>query len=94
MIDTHTVKMLAQYKAWADKVMFDGVAALPPGEAEKERKTLFKSISLAGASRTPRARLLRAQPHAAFRIAEALGCTAEDKQLVHRLGRSAEPGVA
>jgi uncharacterized damage-inducible protein DinB len=44
MIDTHTVKMLAQYKAWADKVMFDGVAALPPGEAEKERKTLFKSI--------------------------------------------------
>ena len=44
MIDTHTVKMLAQYKAWADKVMFDSVAALPPGEAEKERKTLFKSI--------------------------------------------------
>lgn len=44
MIDTGTVKMLAQYKAWADKVMFDGVAALPPGEAGKERKTLFKSI--------------------------------------------------
>src|SRR5947208_10021261 len=44
MIDMHTVKMLAQYKAWADKVMFDGVAALPAGEAEKERKTLFKSI--------------------------------------------------
>jgi uncharacterized damage-inducible protein DinB len=44
MIDTRTVKMLAQYKAWADKVTFDGVAALPPGEAEKERKTLFKTI--------------------------------------------------
>lgn len=44
MLDTRTVKMLAQHKAWADKVMFDGVAALPPGEAEKERKTLFKSI--------------------------------------------------
>jgi uncharacterized damage-inducible protein DinB len=44
MTDTRTVKMLAQYKAWADKVMFDGVAALPPGEAEKERKTLFKTI--------------------------------------------------
>jgi uncharacterized damage-inducible protein DinB len=44
MVDTHTVKMLAQYKAWADKVIFNGVAALPPGEAEKERKTLFKSI--------------------------------------------------
>ena len=44
MIDTRTVKMLAQYRAWADKVMFDGVAALPPGEADKERKTLFKTI--------------------------------------------------
>src|SRR5262249_17664578 len=44
MVGTRTVKMLAQYKAWADKVIFDGVAALPPGEAEKERKTLFKTI--------------------------------------------------
>ena len=44
MLNTETVQMLAQYKAWADKVMFDGVAALPPGEAEKERKTLFKTI--------------------------------------------------
>jgi hypothetical protein len=44
MAGTLTVKMLAQYKAWADKVIFDGVAALPPGEAEKERKTLFKTI--------------------------------------------------
>jgi len=44
MIDTRTVKMLAQYRAWADKVMFDGVATLPPGEADKERKTLFKTI--------------------------------------------------
>ena len=44
MVDTHTVKMFAHYKAWADKVIFDGVAALPPGEAEKERKTLFKTI--------------------------------------------------
>src|SRR6201996_6591487 len=43
-MDTQTAKMLAQYKAWADKVMFDGVAALPPGEAEKERKTLFKTM--------------------------------------------------
>jgi uncharacterized damage-inducible protein DinB len=44
MIDTRTVKLLARYKAWADKVIFDGVAALPSGEAEKERKTLFKSM--------------------------------------------------
>src|SRR5262249_23606538 len=44
MVGTRTVRMLAHYKAWADKVMFDGVAALPPGEAERERKTLFKTI--------------------------------------------------
>jgi uncharacterized damage-inducible protein DinB len=44
MIDTRTAKMLAHYKAWADKVMFDGVAALPAAEVTKERKTLFKSI--------------------------------------------------
>src|ERR1700751_572932 len=44
MLNTKTARMLAHYKAWADKVMFDGVAALPPGEAEKERTTLFKSM--------------------------------------------------
>ena len=44
MVDTRTAKMLARYKAWADEVFFDGVARLPPGEAEKERKTLFKTI--------------------------------------------------
>jgi uncharacterized damage-inducible protein DinB len=44
MLNTKTARMLAHYKAWADKVMFDGVAALPPGEAEKERKTLFKTM--------------------------------------------------
>jgi uncharacterized damage-inducible protein DinB len=43
-MNMQTASMLARYKAWADKVMFDGVAALPPGEAEKERKTLFKTI--------------------------------------------------
>ena len=44
MLNTKTARMLAHYKAWADKVMFDGVAALPPGEAAKERKTLFKTM--------------------------------------------------
>ena len=44
MVDTRTARMLARYKAWADEVFFDGVAALPAGEAEKERKTLFKTI--------------------------------------------------
>ena len=43
-MDTKTANMLAHYKAWADRVTFDGVAKLPPGEAEKERKTLFKTI--------------------------------------------------
>jgi uncharacterized damage-inducible protein DinB len=44
MMNTQTATMLAQYKAWADTVMFESVAALPPGEAERERKTLFKTI--------------------------------------------------
>jgi uncharacterized damage-inducible protein DinB len=44
MVDMRTAKMLARYKSWADEVFFDGVAALPPGEGEKERKTLFKTI--------------------------------------------------
>jgi len=44
MMNTQTARMLAQYKNWADNVIFKEVAALPPGEAEKERKTLFKSI--------------------------------------------------
>jgi uncharacterized damage-inducible protein DinB len=44
MVDTRTARMLARYKAWADEVFFNGVAALPPGEAEKERKTLFKTM--------------------------------------------------
>jgi uncharacterized damage-inducible protein DinB len=36
--------MLARYKAWANKLMFDAVAALPAGEATKERPTLFKTM--------------------------------------------------
>jgi uncharacterized damage-inducible protein DinB len=44
MMNAQMARMLAHYRAWADKVMFEGVAALPPGEAEKKRKTLFKSI--------------------------------------------------
>jgi uncharacterized damage-inducible protein DinB len=43
-MNRQTTRMLAQYKVWADTVMFEAVAALPPGEAEKERKTLFKTI--------------------------------------------------
>ena len=39
-----TARMLARYNAWANKLIFDAVAALPEGEALKERKTLFKSM--------------------------------------------------
>ena len=38
------IRMFAQYRAWADKLTFDAVTALPQGEASKERPTLFKSI--------------------------------------------------
>jgi uncharacterized damage-inducible protein DinB len=44
MMNRQTARMLAEYKAWADTVTFESVAALPPGEIEKERKTLFKTI--------------------------------------------------
>jgi len=36
--------MLARYNAWANQRIFDAVAALPPGEAEKPRKSLFKNM--------------------------------------------------
>ena len=44
MPDPRTARMLARYNAWADREIFDAVAALAPGEAEKPRATLFKSI--------------------------------------------------
>lgn len=43
-IDTETAKSLARYKSWADNLTLSAVAALPPGEAARERPTLFKSI--------------------------------------------------
>lgn len=36
--------MMARYKQWSDKVMFDAVAALPEGEALKPRVSLFKNM--------------------------------------------------
>jgi len=44
MITTQTARMLTRYNAWANKVMFDAVAALPEGEAVKERQSLFRNI--------------------------------------------------
>ena len=39
-----TARMLTRYNTWANRVFFDSVFALPPGEAEKPRATLFKNI--------------------------------------------------
>lgn len=44
MPSTTTAQMLTRYSAWANKVIFDAVAALPDGEATKERATLFKNM--------------------------------------------------
>lgn len=44
MITSSTARMLARYNAWANRVMFDAVTALPPGEAEKQRVSLFKNM--------------------------------------------------
>ena len=44
MITTRTARMLTRYNAWANKLIFDAVAALPAGEATKERQSLFKNM--------------------------------------------------
>lgn len=44
MITSKTARMLARYNQWANRIIFDAVAALPPGEAEKPRPTLFKNM--------------------------------------------------
>ena len=36
--------MLARYNAWANQLIFDAVAALPAGEAMRERRTLFRNM--------------------------------------------------
>jgi len=36
--------MLARYNAWSDEVMYEAVAALPPGEAERPRTSLFRNM--------------------------------------------------
>lgn len=44
MIDLRSARLLARYRMWADQLTFDAVAALPPGEAAKERPTHFKTM--------------------------------------------------
>jgi len=39
-----TARMLARYNQWSDNVMFEGVAALPEGEALKPRISLFRNM--------------------------------------------------
>jgi uncharacterized damage-inducible protein DinB len=44
MVDLRKAQLLARYRQWADQLTFDAVASLPPGEAAKERPTLFKTM--------------------------------------------------
>ncbi len=44
MTTLNTARTLARYNAWADKLVFEAVAALPPGEAEKPRQSIFRSM--------------------------------------------------
>lgn len=44
MLNAETARMLARYNAWSNKLMFDAVAALPAGEAEKPHASLFQSM--------------------------------------------------
>ena len=37
-------RMLARYNAWANRLIFDAVAALPADEATRPRQTLFKNM--------------------------------------------------
>jgi uncharacterized damage-inducible protein DinB len=44
MIPAKTARMFTRYNTWSNKRWFDALAALPPGEAVKERKSLFKNM--------------------------------------------------
>ena len=44
MMSAANARMLARYNAWANKAIFDAVAALPEGEATKERQSLFRNM--------------------------------------------------
>ena len=44
MTDIRTARMLTRYNAWANQQIFDSVAGLAPGEATKERQSLFRNM--------------------------------------------------
>ena len=39
-----TLRILTRYNAWANRLIFEAVAALPAGEAEKPRQSLFRNM--------------------------------------------------
>ena len=43
-MDPKKARMLLGYNAWANRLIFDAVAALPPGEPTRERQTLFRNM--------------------------------------------------
>ena len=43
-MDSQSARMLARYNAWANRLLFDAVAALPPGETTRQRQTLFQTM--------------------------------------------------
>jgi uncharacterized damage-inducible protein DinB len=45
MMGVGDAQMLSRYNAWADKLIHAAVAALPAGEAEKPRQSVFKSMA-------------------------------------------------
>lgn len=38
------LEKFTRYNTWANRLMYDAVAALPPGEALKERKSVFRNM--------------------------------------------------
>ena len=44
MITLQSARMLTRYNSWANQLIFEAVAALPGGEATKQRPTLFKNM--------------------------------------------------
>ncbi|MEW6690034.1 MAG: DinB family protein [Pseudomonadota bacterium] len=45
MIDTRAARVLARYNQWADRLIHEAVAKLPPGESVKPRQGLFKNMA-------------------------------------------------
>ena len=44
MTTLRTARMLTRYNAWANRLIFDAVGGLPPGEATKPRRSLLKNM--------------------------------------------------